>query len=259
MIAGINKDYEGEINIGETIKIGYFKQENIDLDMNMKAIDYIKNIASYLNTDSGVISATSLLERFLFDDPYVYIGKLSGGEKRRLYICGILMSNPNVLLFDEPTNDLDISTLSILEDYLESFKGIVLVVSHDRYFLDKVVNRLFYINDSKITFINGNYSENSYLFKANKQIENKDEKPKIIKQKKVKLSYSEQKEFDNILFVIDGVETRIKELEELININYSNYEVSKEYIKEKEEKEKELEELMTRWEYLNNIYEESLK
>ena len=259
LIAGVNVPTTGEISIGETIKIGYFKQENIDLDMNMKAIDYIKNIASYLNTDSGTISATSLLERFLFDDPYVYIGKLSGGEKRRLYLCGILMSNPNVLLFDEPTNDLDITTLSILEDYLEEFNGIVLVVSHDRYFLDKVVNRLFYLKDEKFTFLNGNYSDNIDTFKDTKASTQEIKPVNQVKQKKVKLSYNEQKEFDNILFVIDDIEKRIKELDELININYANYEITRVYLEEKKEKEGKLQELMERWEYLNNIYEESQK
>ena len=266
LISGITKPNSGEVIIGETIRIGYFKQENIDLDMNVRAIDYIKDIASFYKTDSGIVSATSLLERFLFDDPYIYIGKLSGGEKRRLYLCGILMTNPNVLLLDEPTNDLDITTLSILEDYLDDFKGICLVVSHDRYFLDKVCNRLFYLNNQKFTFLNGNYSDNYELFKDNKNNSYSGNNGNNIKKvhntekvKKVKLTYNEQKEFDNILFVLEEIDNRIQELEKLINDNYSDYKVVSEYMKEKESLEQELDNKMARWEYLNKIYEESLK
>lgn len=264
LIAGKTIPSSGEIIIGQTIRIGYFKQENLDLDYNKTLIDYIKDIASVIETSKGSISALAMLERFLFDDPYTLIGKLSGGEKRRLYLCGILMTNPNVLLFDEPTNDLDIITLEVLEDYLEQFEGIVLLASHDRYFLDKVANRVFYINNGKLTMYLGSYSDNINSIKEeDKQDESKNTgnvlnqtKPKQIK---VKLTYKEQIEFNEILDVIDNIEKRLKELDDLIMINYSNYNACKKYYEEKELKENELLEKMERWEYLNKIYEESKK
>ena len=238
LIAGKTIPSSGEIIIGQTIRIGYFKQENLDLDYNKTLIDYIKDIASVIETSKGSISALAMLERFLFDDPYTLIGKLSGGEKRRLYLCGILMTNPNVLLFDEPTNDLDIITLEVLEDYLEQFEGIVLLASHDRYFLDKVANRVFYINNGKLTMYLGSYSDNINSIKEeDKQDESKNTgnvlnqtKPKQIK---VKLTYKEQIEFNEILDVIDNIEKRLKELDDLIMINYSNYNACKKYYEEK--------------------------
>lgn len=264
LIASLKEPTSGTITIGETIKIGYFRQENIELDYNLRAIEYITNIASYVKTKNGSISATQMLENFLFDDPYVYISKLSGGEKRRLYLLGVLMSSPNVLLFDEPTNDLDITTLSILEDYLDDFEGIVIVASHDRYFLDRVCERIMALEDKKFTFYNGNYSDYYKVRKQNnKQIkENKNEskvllEEKSIKNEKVKLTYKEQKEFDTIFEDIDKLETRLKEVEDFINQNYSNYNLCKDYYSEKENLEKKIEEKMFRWEYLNEIYENS--
>ena len=145
MIAGWIKPDSGTIEIGQTVKLGYFSQENEDMDTSLKVIDYIKNVAEYVKTKDGSISASQMLERFLFPPSvqYTVIEKLSGGERRRLYLLKILMSAPNVLILDEPTNDLDIQTLMILEDYLDSFQGIVITVSHDRYFLDRVVGRYF--------------------------------------------------------------------------------------------------------------------
>lgn len=145
---GILEPDSGSVVIGPTVKIGYFAQEiqlGKDMDPNQRVIDYIRDVAEYVETDEGKITAARLLERFLFrgEDQYGLIGKLSGGERRRLYLCKVLMSAPNVLILDEPTNDLDITTLTILEDYLDSFQGIVVAVSHDRYFLDRVVRRIF--------------------------------------------------------------------------------------------------------------------
>lgn len=257
ILSGKTKPDSGSVVIGKTIKIGYFKQENIDLDYKKRIIEYIKDIASVVYTKNGYITATTMIENFLFDDPYIYISKLSGGEKRRLYLLSILMTSPNVLLFDEPTNDLDIETLNILEDYLESFDGIVIIVSHDRYFLDKTVNEIYSLENKRFVKYNGNYSE--YLSKK------KDTpiyiKEEVIreKQKKVKLTYKEEKEFSSILEEIDDIEKKITEVTELINIHYKDYDKYKDLSKEKEDLESLLMEKMERWEYLNNIYEESLK
>lgn len=259
LIASIKEPTEGSIVIGETIKIGYFRQENVELDYRLRAIDYISNIASYVKTKKGSISATQMLENFLFDDPYVYISKLSGGEKRRLYLLGVLMSSPNVLLFDEPTNDLDITTLSILEDYLDDFDGIVIVSSHDRYFLDRICERIMALEDKKFNFYNGNYSDYYNVRKVMTKVVKSDAKEPEKKVVKVKLTYKEQKEFETILEEIDNLETRLKEIEEFVNINYSNYNLCKDYYVEKEKLEKEIEDKMLRWEYLNDIYEKSLR
>ena len=269
LVATIKKPTSGQIIIGETIKIGYFRQENIELDYNIRAIDYISNIASFIKTKKGQISATVMLERFLFDDPYVYISKLSGGEKRRLYLLGVLMTSPNVILFDEPTNDLDITTLSILEEYLDDFEGIVIISSHDRYFLDRVCERIFALEDQKFNFYNGNYSDYIKVKKErNKLLSNDKTNENIINdyrnnndksKQKVKLTYKEQKEFDTILEDIDNLEKQIKEINDFVNINYHDYNLCKEYYKQKEELEKLLDEKMIRWEYLNDIYEKSIK
>ena len=144
----INPD-NGNVVIGQTIKIGYFKQENFDLNKDQRIIEFIKDIAEVVYTKSGYLTATTMLEKFLFNDPYIYISKLSGGEKRRLFLLSVLMTSPNVLLLDEPTNDLDIETLNILEDYIESFDGIVIIVSHDRYFLDKTVDTIYSLENKK--------------------------------------------------------------------------------------------------------------
>ena len=162
MIAGWVKPDSGEIEIGQTVKLGYFSQENEAMDNDLRVIDYIKNVAEYVRTPDGSVSASQMLERFLFPPSvqYTVIGKLSGGEKRRLYLLRILMDAPNVLILDEPTNDLDIRTLTILEDYLDSFQGIVITVSHDRYFLDRVVRRIFaFEGDGKICQYEGGFTD----------------------------------------------------------------------------------------------------
>ncbi len=145
MIMGILKPDEGNITIGDTVKIGYFAQENEDMTGDIRVIDYIRNVAEYIQTTKGQASASQMLDRFLFPPELQYtpLDKLSGGEQRRLYLLKVLMEAPNVLILDEPTNDLDIQTLTILEDYLDTFAGIVITVSHDRYFLDRIVNRIF--------------------------------------------------------------------------------------------------------------------
>lgn len=257
ILSGRLEPTSGNVVIGKTIKIGYFKQENIDLDYNKRVIEYIKDIASVVYTKTGYITATTMLENFLFDDPYIYISKLSGGEKRRLYLLSILMTSPNVLFLDEPTNDLDIETLNILEDYIEDFDGIVIIVSHDRYFLDKTVNTIYSLEDNYFKEYNGNYSD--YLKTKKITVNVIKEEQVRVKEKKVKLTYKEEKEFATILEEIDEIENRIKDNQEQINKYYSDYEKYKKLSDENEELEVVLMEKMERWEYLNNIYEESLK
>ena len=162
MIIGQTEPDSGMIEIGETIRIGYFAQNNVHMDEEMKAIEYVREVGEYIQTSEGKLTASALMERFLFDGTLQWskIGKLSGGERRRLYLLRILIQAPNVLIFDEPTNDLDIQTLSILEDYLDAFDGIVIAVSHDRYFLDRVVNRIFaFEEDGKIQQYEGGYGD----------------------------------------------------------------------------------------------------
>ena len=250
LISGRKQPLSGTIEIGQTIKIGYFKQENDNLDNSIRAIDYINDIATIVKTKKGSISSTQMLENFLFD-PYTYIGKLSGGEKRRLLLLGVLMHSPNVLLFDEPTNDLDITTLNILEDYLCDFEGIVIIASHDRFLLDKVVDTIFVIEDGKFNKYNGNYSTYSELYKNKYKEEVVTEKKVVEKKKIVKLTFNEAKEYATILDVISDIENQIKEVDDNINKYYSDYSKCKEFNEKKKELEILLEEKMNRWEYLS--------
>ncbi|HRT69212.1 MAG TPA: ABC-F family ATP-binding cassette domain-containing protein [Bacilli bacterium] len=249
----------GEVIIGETVKIGYFSQNNEKLDDNVKAIDYIKDIAEMVKTKKGYITASQMLENFLFENPHSYIGNLSGGEKRRLSLLGILMSAPNVLLLDEPTNDLDITTLTILEDYLEAFSGAIIVVSHDRYFLDRVVNRVFVLKEDKIFYqYLGGYSD--YLNNV-KEEEKKEEKksfsPRESKKEIPKLTYNEQKELDTIEDHITELEYQMKDIDELIQVSGNDYSKTKELYIQRELVEKTLNDKLERWAYLTDIKEKS--
>ena len=249
----------GEVIIGETVKIGYFSQNNEKLDDNVKAIDYIKDIAEMVKTKKGYITASQMLENFLFENPHSYIGNLSGGEKRILSLLGILMSAPNVLLFDEPTNDLDITTLTILEDYLEAFSGAIIVVSHDRYFLDRVVNRVFVLKEDKIFYqYLGGYSD--YLNNV-KEEEKKEEKksfsPRESKKEIPKLTYNEQKELDTIEDHITELEYQMKDIDELIQVSGNDYSKTKELYIQRELVEKTLNDKLERWAYLTDIKEKS--
>ena len=249
----------GEVIIGETVKIGYFSQNNEKLDDNVKAIDYIKDIAEMVKTKKGYITASQMLENFLFENPHSYIGNLSGGEKRRLSLLGILMSAPNVLLLDEPTNDLDITTLTILEDYLEAFSGAIIVVSHDRYFLDRVVNRVFVLKEDKIFYqYLGGYSD--YLNNV-KEEEKKGEKksfsPRESKKEIPKLTYNEQKELDTIEDHITELEYQMKDIDELIQVSGNDYSKTKELYIQRELVEKTLNDKLERWAYLTDIKEKS--
>lgn len=265
MITGELEPDSGTIEIGTTVKIGYFSQENEYLDGELRVIDYIKNIAEYIEISSGRISASQMLERFLFtpDMQYSYISKLSGGEKRRLYLLKVLMEAPNVLILDEPTNDLDIQTLTILEHYLDKFEGIVITVSHDRYFLDRVVQRIlaFEGNGSINQYEGGfsDYKENT-SYKAttigNAPVKEKTGSKEKPKTKKLKFTYQEQREFDEIDSVIAGLEEKLADLEAQMDKYANDYGKLREVMAEKEQVEEQLEFKMDRWVYLNDLNEQ---
>ncbi|WP_134685121.1 ABC-F family ATP-binding cassette domain-containing protein [Brevibacillus migulae] len=257
----------GEVVVGETVKIGYYTQDNQEINGDLRVIDYIKEVAEVVRTAQGhVITAEQMLERFLFPRPtqWTYIRKLSGGERRRLYLLRVLMGEPNVLFLDEPTNDLDTETLSILEEYLEHFPGVVITVSHDRYFLDKVVDHLIaFEGNGVIRRFQGNYSE--YLEQRNiekqealqsKKEKNEPEKAAPRKERKKKLSYHEQREWDTIEDRIADLETRIQQLQQEIAGAGSDFGRVQELYKEQQEAEKELESAMERWTELSLLIEE---
>lgn len=252
---------KGTIEVGETVKIGYYTQENEEIDGDLRVIDYIKEIAEVIHTKNGeVITAEQMLERFLFprSEQWNYIRKLSGGEKRRLYLLRILMLEPNVLFLDEPTNDLDTETLSILEDYLANFPGVVITVSHDRYFLDRVVDQLLVLSDTTdVKRFYGNYSE--YLEEQNIEkapAQTKGTAKPTVKKTKKKLSYNEQKEWNEIEDHISELETKIDGLKEAIAGAGSDLGKVQDLYKEQEELEDQLEQKMERWEELSLLVEE---
>lgn len=267
IIAGLVEPDSGSVEIGETVKVAYFAQEVPGMNSNQRVIDYVKDVAEYIPTREGKISASKMLERFLFtpEMQYAPIEKLSGGEKKRLYLLSILAQAPNCLIFDEPGNDLDIPTLTILEDYLNSFVGIVITVSHDRYFLDNVVDRIFaFEGNGKLRQYEGGYSD--YLAATRKesvpqmQVSSVKEKSgkKDWKQnhtQKVKFTFNEQREYDTIDEVIAKLESAIEKLDEDMVKNSTNSKKLSELIEEKAKKEAELEEKMDRWVYLNDIAE----
>lgn len=269
MIAGVVQPDQGEVEVGETIRIGYFAQEVPDMDNNQRVIDYIRDVAEYIPTRDGKITASMMLERFLFDSAMQYtpIQKLSGGEKRRLYLLKVLMEAPNVLLLDEPGNDLDIPTLTILEDYLSSFNGIVITVSHDRYFLDNVVDRIFaFEGDGHLVQYEGGYTDyvkakqekavHASLASLEKSAEDKKKAAKEWKKnrpEKLKFSFKEQKEFETIDDVISSLEETIENLDQEILKNATNSLKLQELMKEKGDAEALLEEKMDRWVYLNDL------
>ena len=221
----------GEVIHGQTVKIGFFKQMSDDLDESLTVIDYIKKTSNYLQTSEGSFSAKQMCERFLFDTTlqHTQISRLSGGEKRRLYLLNILMQAPNVLLLDEPTNDLDITTLTILEDYLDSFNGLVITVSHDRYFLDRVCDGLFVFKNQQITYHNGGYSSYIDLKEENKVKEKSDGAKRYQEQKqkqreiRVRLTSKEQKELETMEDTILDLENQINELNQQMSLYQNDY------------------------------------
>jgi ATP-binding cassette subfamily F protein uup len=272
IITGRLKPDNGDVIKGDTVKIGYFTQENIKLDGSMRVIEYIKDVAEYITTNDGSkITASQMLENFLFDGTmqHSFVSKLSGGEKRRLYLLRILMYAPNVLFLDEPTNDLDIQTLTILEDYLDRFNGTIIAISHDRYFLDRVANRIFsFEGNGKILELVGNYSDykeykdikaeeevattNSNI-KEKKAGENKNKKEKQIK---LKFTFKEQREFDTIDEDIEKKEEEITRVETEINQCGSDFVKLQQLLEDQNRLKEELNFLLERWEYLNEVFEE---
>lgn len=253
----------GSIEVGDTVKFGFFSQTGKELNENLRVIDFVREGGEYIPTDDGSkITASTLCERFLFDGSMQYspISKLSGGEKRRLQLLRVLMESPNFLILDEPTNDLDIETLKILEDFLDEYVGVVVVVSHDRYFLDRVCNKLFaYKDNGEIEVFHGNYSD--YLIKLEMETKNtpkitenkpKKEKPKN-ENKTPKFSFKEQKEFKEIDGIISDLEENIDRLQTEIDENSSNYSKLQELLEEKENLEMVLLEKYERQEYLYDL------
>lgn len=279
MLVGEVKPDSGSIVIGQTVKIGYYTQEIISdpkagiayMDPNMKVIDYIRGTAEYVNTLDGKVSASVMLDRFLFSDELKYslIAKLSGGEKRRLNLLRVLMEAPNVLILDEPTNDLDIATLQVMEDYLDTFAGIVIAVSHDRYFLDRVVRRIFsFDGGGRLSQHEGGYTDYELRVGADNQAQvtignkgNGDNATKAASEKtrthssKLKFSYNEQREFDTIDDVIAGLEDKLSQIDADIAANATNAFKLNELTTLREETQHKLDEKMDRWVYLNELAE----
>jgi ATP-binding cassette subfamily F protein uup len=264
IFAGQIKPDSGSMEVGETVKIGYYTQEYEEMDINLRVIEYVKEEAEVIPTvDGNLITAEQMLERFLFsrDAQWTYIRKLSGGERRRLYLLRTLMSQPNVLLLDEPTNDLDTKTLTILEDYLHHFPGVVITVSHDRYFLDKVVDHLLaFKGNGEIKKFQGNYSD--YLESESTEIVQKTDKsikPATADQKgqqRVKLSYKDQREWETIEDKIEELEGKIALLKtEIIEAASDSQKVQKFY-EEQLKVEEQLEKTMERWEELSLLVEQ---
>jgi ATP-binding cassette subfamily F protein uup len=296
MMVGEVEPDGGAVELGETIRIGYFAQDNVHMDEEMKAIEYVREVAEYIQTGDGKITASALMERFLFDGTLQWsrIGKLSGGERRRLYLLRILMQAPNVLILDEPTNDLDIQTLNVLEDYLDAFDGIVIVVSHDRYFLDRIVQRIFALEgEGQVQQYEGGYGDyleararrhpDRYLPDGQQRQPGKQagsqqrqpgkgipadsgaagetlrpgsrKKPSLLPQK-LKFTYKEQQEFDTIDDEITALEEKIAALDQQMEANATNSVKLRELMEEQEQAQQQLEEKMDRWVYLNDLAEQ---
>lgn len=264
MLAGQLTPDEGTINIGETVKIGFFTQEFPKVDPHMRLIDFMRDIAEYVETPDGRFSASQMLEQFLFpsDVQYTPVERLSGGEKRRLYLASLLMASPNVLLLDEPTNDLDIATLEILEDYLATFKGAVIVVSHDRYFLDRIAQRLFaFEKDAHLVQYVCSFSD--YLdAQRDQESDEKDEKaektaivPRRTKERELRMSYKEQKDYETIDARMEQLQGELERLDGEIEKNASDFVKLTELTQKREQTQKTLDEAEERWLYLTDLAE----
>ena len=269
MICGLLEPDSGSIVRGDTVKIGYFSQESFigeEFDPSVKAVDYIRSISQEIQTPEGTLSASQMMEKFLFPSElqYTEIGRLSGGECRRLYLLRVLMEAPNVLVLDEPTNDLDIETLAVLEDYLESFPGVVIAVSHDRYFLDKLMNHVFVLaGNGEVRHYTGGYAdyradvaEQERIKKQSAaSVSNGEKRDGRNQREKLKFSFKEQREYEQIDQVIAELEEKIEETEQQIRSNSSDYTALQQLTQEKEELEEQLAQKMERWVYLNDLAE----
>lgn len=259
LIAGELAPDSGTVEIGATVKIGHFSQEGRELDLNQRVYDFIHDIADEVKTDEGTFSANQMMERFLFpgDLQSVPIGRLSGGERRRLYLLSVLMTAPNVLLLDEPTNDLDVTTLSILEDYLQGFPGPILVVSHDRFLLDKLAESIFEVRDGRVLRYTGNWSD----WRIKRQEETapvREEKPRAARpqrERRLKFSFKEQMEFSTIDQELAQLEEQVARCAAAQGECGSDYVRLQEMQARQTELEKQLEEKTERWIYLNELKE----
>lgn len=276
LITGIEEPDSGEIEIGQTVKIGYFSQENEALSGELTVIESVKEIAEFVPSPEGPISAAKMLERFLFPSSqhYMKVEKLSGGEKRRLFLLKILMGAPNLLILDEPTNDLDIRTMTVLEDYLDSFAGIVIAVSHDRYFLDRTVHRILALEDGVISQYEGGYTDYQVeklrrellrgenagngaesTVSAEKEA-SKQRAEETRRQRARRMSYQEKQDFLHIEDEIAALEARVAEIEAEYAASASDFQRLTALDKEREEVETKLLERMERWEYLTELQAE---
>ena len=265
LIAGEIPPDEGTVTVGDTVVLGYFSQHAKELDPNQTALDYVKERGDRIETPEGTLTASKLMDKFLFSGPMQHrlIGKLSGGEKRRLFLLGILASAPNVLLLDEPTNDLDIETLNVLEDYLDSFQGAVIAVSHDRYFLDRVTRKLFALEDGELIPYIGGYADYLADRAAREAVAApKPEKPAAAPQPArekapvKRFSFKEQRDFDTIDGVIAELEGKLSDLAKQIEANSADYEKVMALMAEQEQTQSALDTAMERWMYLQERYEE---
>ena len=261
MIAGLLPPDSGAVDIGSTVKIGHFSQTGRELDLNQRVYDFIHEIASEVRSKEGVLTAKQMMERFMFPSELqrLPIGKLSGGERRRLYLLSVLMAAPNVLLLDEPTNDLDVMTLSILEDYLDDFQGPIIMVSHDRFFLDKLAESIFEVSgNGQVLQYTGNWSDwaSKRMVEA---IPQKADKPKQTqvrpKEKKLKFSFKEEREFQTIDDEIAAIEALIEENKKQQAIHCTDYVKLQELHDEQTKLEAQLEDKTERWFYLNDLKE----
>lgn len=264
MISGDILPDSGEVVIGDTVKQGYFSQECEKMDLSLKVIDYIKAVSEHIQTADGELSASQMLEKFLFPDDLQWntISRLSGGERRRLFLLRVIMEAPNILLLDEPTNDLDIQTLAILEEYLESFNGAVVVVSHDRYFLDRVVDSIFELSNGGILkeYLGGYTDYIAAVGELKKEISPIKEQKSITetqrdRPKKLKFSFKEQQEYDNIDDEIAGLEAEIQAISSQVDEQAANFDALQKLLQQKSEIEQVLDQKMERWEYLNDLAE----
>lgn len=263
IINGIISADSGSVTLGETVKIGYFSQECESMNPKQRVIEYIRDTADHIQTPDGTVTAAKMLERFLFTSELQWniIEKLSGGERKRLYLLKILMTAPNILLLDEPTNDLDIATLTILEDYLDNFSGAVISISHDRYFLDKTATEIWeFSSDGQINRYNGNYSDYAAKtissYESEKISKSSEKKEKVfVGKKKLKFSFKEQREYETIDDDIASLEQQIEDTQNELSKSTSDYVKLQELSDKKEELENMLSEKMDRWVYLNDLAE----